>query len=47
MEAISPTEFVLPHTDGHFKFQRDDKGSVTGLLFRVGDGEQLLTKLVP
>ena len=47
MQAISPTEFVLPHTDAKFRFQRDDQGKVTGVLFRVGDGEQLLTKIVP
>jgi hypothetical protein len=46
MQPISPSEFVLPHTDAHFTFQRDDQGHVTGVLFRVGDGEQLLTKIV-
>jgi hypothetical protein len=45
MQAISPTEFVLQHTDAKFSFQRDDHGQVTGVVFRVGDGEQLLTKL--
>jgi hypothetical protein len=45
MQPISPSEFVLPHTDAHFTFQRDDQGFVTGVLFRVGDGEQLLTKI--
>ena len=44
MQAISPTEFVLPHTDARFTFQRDDQGRVTGVLFKVADGEQLLTK---
>ena len=47
MQAISPTEFVLPHTDARFTFQRDDQGRVTGVLFKVGDGEQLLTKILP
>jgi len=46
MQAVSPTEFVLPHTDARFTFQRDDQGRVTGVLFRVGDGERLLTKIV-
>ena len=46
MQPISPTEFVLPHTDARFTFQRDDQGRVTGVLFKVGDGEQLLTKIV-
>jgi Domain of Unknown Function (DUF1080) len=45
MQAVSNSEFVLPHTDARFTFQRDDQGHVTGVLFRVGDGEQLLTKL--
>jgi hypothetical protein len=45
MQPISPSEFVLPHTDAHFTFQRDDQGRVTGVVFRVGDGEQLLTKI--
>jgi len=44
MQAVSPTEFVLTHTDAHFTFQRDNQGRVTGVLFRVGDGERLLTK---
>jgi len=47
MQAISATEFVLPHTDARFTFQRDDQGRVTGVLFRVGDGEQLLEKIMP
>jgi Domain of Unknown Function (DUF1080) len=45
MQAVSPTEFVLPHTDARFTFQRDDQGRVTGVLFKVGDGEQLLTRI--
>ena len=44
MEAVSTREFVLPHTDARFTFQRDDRGRVTGVLFRVGDAERLLTK---
>ncbi len=47
MQAISATEFVLPHADAKFTFQRDDQGKVTGILFRVGDGEQLLKKIEP
>jgi hypothetical protein len=47
MQPLSPSEFVLPHTDGRFRFQRDAQGQVTGVLFKVGDGEQLLTKLRP
>jgi hypothetical protein len=45
MLPISPTEFVLPRTDARFTFQRDDQGRVTGVLFKVGDGEQLLTRI--
>ncbi len=45
MHAISATEFVLPHADARFTFQRDNQGRVTGALLRVGDGEQLLTKI--
>ncbi len=47
MQPISATEFVLPHADARFTFQRDDQGRVTGVLFQVGDGEQVLTKIVP
>ena len=47
MLPVSPTEFVLPHADARFTFKRDDQGRVTGVLFRVGDGEQLLTRVIP
>lgn len=47
MEAVSKAEFILPHTDAHFTFQRDDRGGVTAVLFRVGDGERLLTRIAP
>jgi hypothetical protein len=47
MQANSPTEFVLPHADARFIFQRDGQGHVTGILFRVGDGEQLLKRITP
>jgi hypothetical protein len=46
MQPVSPADFILPRTDARFTFQRDDKGRVTGVLFRVGDGERLLTKIV-
>ena len=45
MQPVSPTEFVLPHADARFTFQRDDRGQVTGILFSVGDGEQMLRRL--
>jgi hypothetical protein len=47
IEPISPTEFLPPHTDARFTFERDNSGRVTGVLFRVGDGEQLLKKIAP
>jgi hypothetical protein len=47
MLPVSPSEFVLPHADARLTYQRDDQGSVTGILFRVGDGEQVLKKLAP
>ena len=46
MQAVSTTEFVLPQTDARFTFQRNEQGRVTGVLFKVGDGEQLLTRIV-
>ena len=47
MQPVSANEFVLPHADARFTFRRDENGRVTGVLLRVGDGEQLLTKIVP
>jgi hypothetical protein len=46
MQPVSPMEFILPHTYAHFTFQRDDQGRLTGVLFKVGDGERLMTKIV-
>jgi hypothetical protein len=43
--AISPNEFVLPRTDGQFRFERRSDGAVSGFVLRVGDGEQTMTKL--
>jgi hypothetical protein len=47
MLPISASEFVLPHASARLTFQRDNQGSVTGILFQVGDGEQVLKKLTP
>jgi Domain of Unknown Function (DUF1080) len=47
MQPVSPTEFVLPHADARLTFERDNHGKVTGIRFRVGDGEQFLTKIEP
>jgi len=45
---VSTTRFDLPYTDGHFDFQKDAKGRVTGVKMRIGDGgENLLTKIKP
>ena len=45
MQPVSPTEFVLPHADALFTFQRDDQGRATSVVFRVGDGEEAWTKI--
>jgi hypothetical protein len=47
MQPVSANEFVLPHTDARFTFQRDGQGRVTGAMFTVGDGERPLTKVEP
>ena len=45
IEPISPTTFVMPHTDGQFAFERDASGAVTGALFKIGDGERFLKRI--
>jgi hypothetical protein len=45
MQPVSATEFVMPHTDARFTFQRDGQGRVTGALFTVGDGERTLIRV--
>ena len=47
LDPISETVFFLPHTDGQVTFRKDSQGRVTAALFRVGDGERLLTKVAP
>jgi len=47
MEPISETEFEMPFTDGHFTFQKDGQGKVTGVLFRVGDGDRVMKRVSP
>lgn len=44
---VSETEFAMPFTDGRFTFQRDSEGRVTGVVFRVGDGERLMKRAAP
>ena len=46
VQPISATEFVMPHTDAHFTFQKDDQGRVS-VVFRVGDGERTLKRTGP
>ena len=47
MEPISETVFDMPFTDGRFTFRTDDRGKVTGVLFRIGDGERDMKKVGP
>ncbi|AGA24870.1 family 16 glycoside hydrolase [Singulisphaera acidiphila] len=47
LEPISETQFDLPFTDGRFTFRKDNAGQVTGVHFRIGDGERELTKVNP
>jgi hypothetical protein len=47
LEAISETEFDMPYTDGRFSFIKDPSGRVTGVHFRIGDGERNLKRIAP
>jgi hypothetical protein len=47
LQAISETEFDMPFTDGRFTFRKDDRGRVTGVLFRIGDGERDMRRIGP
>lgn len=47
LEPISETEFDMPFTDGRFTFRKDAQGRVSGVHFRIGDGERELKKLAP
>jgi hypothetical protein len=47
IEPISETEFDMPFTDGRFTFRKDDRGRVTGVLFRVGDSARDMKKFAP
>lgn len=40
IEPISETVFDMPYTDGRYTFKKDEKGNVTGVHFRIGDGER-------
>ena len=37
----------MPFTDGRFTFRKDDRGRVTGVLFRIGDGERDMKRVEP
>jgi hypothetical protein len=41
------TEFDMPFTDGHVTFNREAEGRVTGVLFRVSDGERGMRRAAP
>jgi len=47
MNAISETEFDLPFTDGRYTFKVDASGKVTGVHFRIGDGERDMPRVGP
>jgi hypothetical protein len=47
LEPISETEFDMPFTDGRFTFRKDEQGRVTGVLFRIGDGERDMKRVEP
>jgi hypothetical protein len=40
LEPISETQFDMPFTDGHFTFLLDQAGKVTGVHFRIAEGER-------
>jgi Domain of Unknown Function (DUF1080) len=44
---VSETEFDMPSTDGRFTFRKDGQGKVTGVHFRIGDGERTLERVGP
>ena len=39
MLSLSPAEFVLKDTDAQVKFELDEKGKATGLVFTVGNAD--------
>jgi hypothetical protein len=47
LEPISETEFDMPFTDGRFTFRLDDQKRVTGVLFRIGDGQRDMRRAGP
>ena len=47
LEPISETEFDMPYTDGRFTFLKDETGKVTGVHFRIADGQRDWTRVEP
>lgn len=47
LRAASATEFEMPSTDGGFRFRKDAAGKITGVDFRIGDGERDMARLAP
>ena len=47
LNAISQTQFDLPYTAGRYTFQVDASGKVTGVHFRIGDGERDMKRVGP
>ncbi len=47
LEPISETEFDMPLTDGRFTFVKDQGGMVTGVHFRIGDGDRDWRRVEP
>lgn len=47
LEPTSETRFEMPSTDGQFTFQVDQAGRVTGVHFRIADGEREWKRVSP
>jgi hypothetical protein len=47
LEPISKTQFDMPFTDGRFTFRTDQAGKVTGVHFRIADGERNMERVGP
>ncbi len=47
LNAASETQFDLPFTDGRYTFKVDAAGRVTGVHFRIGDGERDMPRVGP
>ena len=45
LRPTSPAEFEMPSTDGGFRFRKDAAGKVSGVRFRIGDGEREMDRI--